>query len=137
MEPNDNKIVIIFGVFDMLHPGHVYFIERALEHGNELHICLATDEYVFTYKGKNTRNNYKIRKIGLKNKFPNVIIHKGDDEIGEWSIFKELNPDVIVFGHDQKLLMKTVVETGLAEGSEIIEISPHNSDIYSTTNLSN
>jgi FAD synthetase len=38
--------VLVFGVFDMLHPGHIYFLEQAQKLGDQLHICLASDEYV-------------------------------------------------------------------------------------------
>ena len=54
--------VLVFGVFDILHPGHIYFLDQVIQLGGDLHICLASDEYVKNYKNRptvkiNTINN--------------------------------------------------------------------------------
>jgi len=108
MQSMKDKTVLIFGVFDMLHPGHKYLINEALKLGGILHICLATDEYVKTYKNKKPLNNYLERQNKIKIDFPNVVIHQGDTEIGQWSIFKQITPNVVIFGYDQLELMNAV-----------------------------
>lgn len=125
--------VLIFGVFDMLHPGHVYFIEQAKKQGKDLHICLATDEYVKKFKNKETINNFDTRKEMILKKFPNITIYKGDDEIGQWSIFKKIKPDLIVLGYDQNGLFDSL--NSLNSGIKILFTEPHLKDIYNTTKL--
>jgi FAD synthetase len=137
MQNNSKKTVLIFGVFDMLHPGHVYFIDQALTLGDELHINLATDEYVKQYKSKNSNNNYNDRYNALAHLYPNVVIHKGDASMGSWTTVKELKPSIIALGHDQNMLKSALVDSGLVSQTDVVNIPAFHSEIYSTTNLSN
>lgn len=47
------KIVLTGGCFDVLHPGHVVFLEKAKKAGDKLIILLESDEKVRMLKGKN------------------------------------------------------------------------------------
>lgn len=47
------KIVLTGGCFDVLHPGHVAFLEKAKKAGDKLIILLESDEKVRMLKGKN------------------------------------------------------------------------------------
>lgn len=128
------KTVLVFGVFDLLHPGHVYFLNESIKLGDELHINLASDDFVKKVKNKTPNFSYTERAAMLKKIFPKVFIHKGDAHMGDWSIFKDFMPDVIAVGHDQKDL--AVALNGLDLMTNIIEIGPFKKDIYSTTILS-
>ena len=136
MNDNSTKTVLIFGVFDMLHPGHVYFINESMKYGESLHVCLATDEYVLKYKNKKTKNDYKNRELELKKAFPDIKIIKGDDDIGDWSVFKNLNPDVFVFGYDQKELARAIGALSFSEDVETFYVDGWKPELYNTTNLS-
>ncbi len=128
--------VLIFGVFDMLHPGHVYFINEAKKQGNNLHICLATDEYVKEFKNKNPINNFEKRKETILKMFPDIFIHTGDKTNGDWSIFKNLKPKIIALGYDQVDLHNAILSSNLdLKDTKIIFIEPYLSDIYNTTRL--
>jgi cytidyltransferase-like protein len=129
------KTVLIFGVFDMLHPGHVYFIDQATSLGVDLHINLATDEYVKKYKNKNTVHGYEERKKTIQHFYPKAFIHKGDVNMGDWSIFKKINPDIVALGYDQNMLKKALIESGFVDSLELVDIPSFNPEIYSTTNL--
>ncbi len=137
MQNKDDKAVLIFGVFDMLHPGHKYLINEALKFGGILHICLATDEYVKTYKNKQSVNDYLTRENKIKTDFPNVVIHKGDTQIGKWTIFKHVTPNIVVFGYDQLDLMKAAKEylQNINIDIQCISIPAYNPQIYKTSLL--
>ncbi len=135
MVQDSAKTVLVFGVFDMLHPGHVYFLMEALKLGEELHVCLATDEFVKEIKNKNPNFSYYDRQKGLKSAFPSIIIHKGDNVPGEWSIFKKLSPNIIALGHDQNELKNELQKLNLSN-VEIVTVEPFKKNIYSTTLLS-
>jgi len=127
--------VLIFGVFDMLHPGHIYFIDQAIVLGQELHINLATDEYVRQYKNKNPINSYEQRKQALEHMYNQVFVHKGDIDMGQWSVVKKINPDIIAIGYDQSLLKQALISSGLVDDAHLIDILPFHPELYSTTNL--
>ena len=49
------KIVLAFGTYDHLHPGHLYFLKKAAKHGKELHVIVALDRTVKKVKGTSPR----------------------------------------------------------------------------------
>lgn len=46
------KVVLVGGCFDILHPGHVIFLEKAKKAGNLLVVILESDQMVRKLKGK-------------------------------------------------------------------------------------
>jgi len=55
------KIVLTYGTFDLLHPGHIRILKRAKELGDYLIVGLSTDEFNIE-KHKRSFLNYKERK---------------------------------------------------------------------------
>lgn len=101
-EPEDDSdtptTVVAQGTFDILHPGHVHYLEGAASFGDELHVILARDENVShkpTPIVPETQRRDVIAALG-------VVDHArlGDpDDI--FVPIEEIDPDVIVLGHDQ------------------------------------
>ncbi len=49
---NVTKYILVTGVFDLLHRGHVYMLENAKKMGDFLIVAIHTDECVLDYKKK-------------------------------------------------------------------------------------
>lgn len=128
------KTVLVFGAFDLLHPGHVYFLNESMKLGDELHVNLASDDFIKKVKNKTPNFSYLERAGMLKKAFPKAFVHKGDDHMGDWSVFKDFMPDIITVGYDQKDLVRAL--NGLDLMTNIVEIGPFKKDVYSTTLLS-
>lgn len=47
------KVVLVGGCFDLIHYGHIVFLQGAKKHGDMLIVALESDENVRKYKGKN------------------------------------------------------------------------------------
>lgn len=59
---NGKSIVLVGGCFDILHIGHITFLEQAKKLGNFLFVLLESDESIRNLKGKNRPvNNQKDR----------------------------------------------------------------------------
>jgi len=58
------RVVLTNGCFDLLHPGHVYFLREAAKLGEALFICLNSDASVRALKGE-TRPVLGERERGL------------------------------------------------------------------------
>ncbi|MBT3835029.1 adenylyltransferase/cytidyltransferase family protein [Candidatus Peribacteria bacterium] len=93
--------VLIFGTFDGLHDGHKFFISEALKRG-DLFIVVARDNNVKFIKNKETKFSENERLNVIEKEFPEVDVRLGDTEDFMKPV-KDIAPDLILFGYDQKL----------------------------------
>src|SRR3989339_568334 len=94
------KKVLIFGKFDIVHPGHIYFITQAKKFG-QVTAVLESDKMIKELKNYQPFNAEKIRSKNLKQFGVNVYLRNGEDAK---TIIEKLKPDVLCFGHDQEFL---------------------------------
>lgn len=90
--------VVAQGTFDILHPGHLHYLEAAAEMGDELHVIVARRSNV-THKEQPILDARQRRDV-VAALDPVDHAHVGDDE----DIFvpiHDIDPDLIVLGHDQ------------------------------------
>ncbi|KKU04736.1 MAG: FAD synthase [Parcubacteria group bacterium GW2011_GWA2_45_30] len=96
--------VIVFGVFDRLHPGHRAFLGQAKRHGKEVIAVVARDSAVKQLKNRKPTQNEKIRMRNVR-RVPGVFCAVlGDHKEGEYGVIKKYKPDVICLGYDQQAL---------------------------------
>lgn len=95
-----HKKVLVFGTFDLLHPGHHYFLGEAKKLG-DLYISVSSDESALQRKGRSPKHNIKERIDAIKKLNLAVDVLEGDKTLNEWSVLKIVNPNIIVLGHDQ------------------------------------
>lgn len=66
LKEKSEKIVLVGGCFDVLHPGHIIFLEKAKKAGNYLVVLLESDEKIRKIKGeKRPVHNQKERALVL------------------------------------------------------------------------
>ncbi|MEE8168285.1 MAG: adenylyltransferase/cytidyltransferase family protein [Candidatus Hydrothermarchaeales archaeon] len=109
------KVVACGGVFDILHPGHGFILEKAKELGNLLVVVVARDSTVMKRK--------RIPIVPEKQRLEMVRYLKPVDvaSLGEESdylkIMERIAPDVIVLGpdqhHNEELIRKELEKRGL------------------------
>ncbi len=91
--------VMVFGTYDVFHPGHRYFIEKAQEFGDELVLVVARDETVKKIKPL-LRNSESLRKAVLEQEFPDIQVVLGDLE-DPMRVVREYSPEMVCLGYDQ------------------------------------
>lgn len=105
--------VMATGVFDLLHIGHLHYLEEARDMGDELVVVVATDETVRQRKHSPIMPEEMRRELvaSLKPVDRAVVGHSGDMLL----IVEELQPDVIALGYDQEVegLQQQLRERGL------------------------
>lgn len=91
--------VMASGVFDILHPGHLHFLEEARKLGDELVVVVATDNTVRQRKHEPiTPQDMRLKMIAaLRTVDKAVLGHDGD----MFKIVEEMKPDIIALGFDQ------------------------------------
>lgn len=103
---------MVFGVFDGLHEGHVFFLNEAKKLCQELFVVVAEDTAVEALKGKVPRNSLRIRKEALST-ISDIRVIEGDEKMGEWSALHTYAPDVVFLGHDQQALAVELERLGV------------------------
>jgi len=93
--------VLVAGTFDLLHPGHIYFLNQAKKYGRRLIIVVARDKTVLKVKKCLPVNGENVRLANLKKlKIADRVIlgNRGD----KLRVIEENRPDTICLGYDQK-----------------------------------
>lgn len=104
------------GSFDILHCGHLVYLKSAKKLGDYLVVIVARNSNIKKIKGREPVFDEEARRemVGsLKMVDKAVIGHRGDI----YKILKEIRPDIIALGYDQKvnidLLKKKLNKFGL------------------------
>ncbi len=112
----EERIVFTNGCFDILHIGHISYLNSAKELGSKLVVGLNSDQSVKRLKGpERPINNENDRKFILENikAVDEVIIFDEDTPL---ELIKRVKPDVLVKGGDwaveQIVGHKEVLENG-------------------------
>jgi len=96
------KIIFTNGCFDIVHPGHIYYLTEAKKYGDILIIGLNTDESVSRLKGANRPINNQHDRATVIDALKPVDYVCFFDEDTPIDLITYLNPDVLIKGADYK-----------------------------------
>ena len=107
----ERKLVLASGVFDLLHLGHVRFLEEAKKTGGphaKLVVIVARDSTVEKRKGEKPviPENQRCALVASLKVVDEATLGLEKFNIGR--VIDKLKPDVIAFGYDQKAIMQEV-----------------------------
>lgn len=87
------------GVFDLLHLGHLHFLEEARKLGDELVVVVATDKTVREQKHEPiTSEEMRLKMVKSLRPVDQAVLGREGDM---YEIVREIKPDIIALGHDQ------------------------------------
>ena len=128
-----SRIVFTNGVFDILHPGHLRYLQAARRHGDLLIVGLNSDASVRRNKGPERPINPETERAELLAALECVDAVSIFDEDTPADIIRRVQPDVLVKGADwpaDQIVGRDTVEAG---GGRVI-LEPIEQG-YSTTSL--
>lgn len=96
------KRVLVGGVFGIIHPGHVFFLEKARSMGDHLTVVLTNDSNVKKKEGILVPAAERKMVLEAIRYVDEVLI---GDEADFFRPIKKARPDVIVIGYDQQFDM--------------------------------
>ena len=120
MKKNKKK-VLIAGTFDILHPGHVFLINEAAKLG-DVYVVVATDKNRELYSGEIPIIPEE-QRLELIKSIKNVKDAKlGRHDNDTLKTVKEINPDIILLGPDQKFSAEKLKNALQMKGMNQIEV---------------
>ncbi len=95
------KKVFVSGCFDMLHSGHIAFLQEAAQYG-DLYIGLGSDKTIKELKGRETINSeeervYILNALSCVHK---AMVNKGSGLIDFLEEIKTIEPDIFIVNED-------------------------------------
>lgn len=129
------RLVFTNGCFDILHLGHVDYLEKARLLGDKLIVGVNTDASVSRLKGPNRPLQDEMSRIRIMASllFINAVVLF--DEETPYELIKAIMPDVLVKGDDYSLQNIVGHDIVLQNGGEVKTIALVKG--YSTTNVVN
>lgn len=137
MSDKKQKKVFVSGCFDILHSGHIAFLEEAAQFG-DLYVGLGSDKTIYDLKGRKTINSEEERLYMLEalSCVHNVRINKGCGILDFLNDMKSLEPDVFVTNEDGHTPEKEQICKDLGIEYKVLKRIPHaNLPVRSTTSL--
>ncbi len=93
--------VMVFGTFDLLHPGHLSLL-RAAEAQGELTVVVARTSTVHKIKGRDPLQSECKRVKNIEELFPLATVVLGD-KVDFLAPVRAHRPELILLGYDQRL----------------------------------
>ena len=127
------KKVIVFGTFDIIHPGHIHLLKEAKEYGDFLIAVIARDKTVTEIKGRPPRNSESIRLKNMEDLklIDKVILGELEDK---YKAIAEEKRDIIALGYDQKKFIDDL-EDAIEDHVRIVRLAPHQPEIYKSSKM--
>ena len=127
------ETVMVFGTFDIVHLGHIALFHEAKKYGTDLVVVVARDKRARGIKGKDPVFGEKERVAFLQelSVIDRVVL---GDKSDVYKVIKNIKPDTIVLGYDQKMFTKEL-ENKIKEfgfDTQIIRVKAYKSDKYKT-----
>jgi FAD synthetase len=129
------KRVMATGVFDILHSGHLHYLQEAKELGDELYVVVATDATVRRRKHEPiTPEKMRVELVQALKPVDKAILGTEGDM---YETVRRIEPDIIALGYDQafneKELEAELRKRGLK--ARVVRLSKHEDDLNGTRKI--
>jgi len=119
LKVRDKKIIFTNGCFDILHAGHVRYLETAKSYGDILILGLNSDRSVTALKGKNRPINAQLDRAYILAALEAVDYVVVFDEDTPYDLIKAIKPHTLVKGGDYE--GKQVIGQDIADELKLVQ----------------
>ena len=129
------KKIMCFGTFDLLHPGHLNYLQQAKKYGDYLIVVLARDKT----KSKLNKKTLFQEKERLKLIQHLDLVDKAvlGDLNDHFKIIHKHQPDTLCLGYDHKIKIDNLINQLAKQGlyPKIKRMKPHKKHKYKSSKL--
>ncbi len=127
--------VMATGVFDILHSGHLHYLEEAKSLGDELYVVVATDATVRKRKHEPiTPERMRVELVQALKPVDKALLGTEGDM---FETVRKIDPDIIALGYDQTFdehkLEEELRKRGLK--ARVIRLSKYEDDLNGTRKI--
>ncbi len=130
------KKVMLFGTFDIIHPGHLNLFRHAKRFGDNLVVVVARDENVKAFKGRKPKYDEKerARKLKLLKIIDKVFLGYKKNK---FKVIERERPKVICLGYDQEIGKEELKEELKKRKlrAKIVRLGYYKKEIYKSSKL--
>ena len=119
LKARDKKIIFTNGCFDILHAGHVRYLETAKSYGDILILGLNSDRSVTALKGEGRPINTQLDRAYILAALEAVDYVVVFDKDTPYDLIKAIKPHILVKGGDYE--GKKVVGQDIADGLKLVQ----------------
>ena len=131
------KRVMASGVFDILHSGHLHYLQEAKDLGDELTVVVACDATVRRRKHEPiTPDRMRLELVQNLKCVDRAVLGREGDML---AVVTEIRPDIIALGYDQQFDEESV-RHALAERGvvvKVVRLQKHEDDLNGTRKIIN
>jgi FAD synthetase len=111
------------GTFDIIHPGHIHYLEKSREKGDKLFVVIARDSRIEDRKNLFFSEEERRKIVGSLEAVDKALLGSKDDI---YSTVEKINPDLITLGSDQdhsESEVKEMAEKATGHRVEVVRLS--------------
>jgi FAD synthetase len=127
--------VMASGVFDILHPGHLRYLQEAKDLGDELVVVVATDATVRRRKHEPiTPDMMRLELVSSLKMVDRAFLGSDGDMFG---VVERIRPDIIALGYDQDFDDRKIEDILRERGMtvKVVRLSKHAEDLNGTRKI--
>lgn len=131
--------IMVFGTFDMIHPGHEDMFRQARELAEHAHliVSVARDVSVARIKGFLPKNSESVRReqVAAHRLVHEVVLGDVDGYVAH---IVAAQPDIIALGYDQEGEYVQHLEDDLCKAGlsvQVVRLQAHKPEVYKTSKL--
>ncbi len=128
-----------FGSFDFLHKGHLFYFQESKKLGDKLIVVVARDKTIEKVKGKKPQFTEKER-LKAVSEVRSVDMAVLGDEIDQFKVLEEFNPDVISLGYDQKSFITDKLDEEILKRGlkiKVVRVKPFEEQRFKSSKMKN
>ncbi len=116
------KVVFTNGCFDLIHVGHIRYLQQARQQGDVLIVAINSDASVRKIKGPHRPVLCESERGRILAAFQMVDYVTVFDEVDPWQIISELRPDILVKGGDYQINEIVGHDLVLKAGGQVLAV---------------